>query len=100
MHAPVTAPVHAPAIAPVHARVFAIALAIGHSECVKRPDSFAENVMTDWSLWVLDNGLPKSPDRVEVGESVPVARWVGARFAENAENDRRTDREGWREYRS
>jgi hypothetical protein len=60
---------------------FAIALAIGQAECVKRPDSFAEDVMTDWSLWVLDNGLPKLPDRVEVGESVPVARWVGARFA-------------------
>ena len=36
--------------------------------------------MTDWSLWVLDNGLPALPPNVAVGESVPVARWNGREF--------------------
>lgn len=37
--------------------------------------------MTDWSIWVLDHGLPDLPQGVELGASVPVARWVGPRFA-------------------
>jgi hypothetical protein len=37
--------------------------------------------MTEWSLWTLEHGLPELPDRVEVGETVPIARWVGGRFA-------------------
>jgi hypothetical protein len=45
-----------------------------------QPPSFDEDFMEDWSFWVLDNGLPPLPARVEVGESVPVARWVGPRF--------------------
>jgi hypothetical protein len=45
-----------------------------------QPESFDEELMTDWSLWVLDHGLPVLPDRVEVGQSVPVARWAGPRF--------------------
>jgi hypothetical protein len=45
-----------------------------------RPVSFHEGEMTDWSIWVLDHGLPELPDTVNVGESVPVARWPGVRF--------------------
>lgn len=45
------------------------------------PESFDEDIMEQWGRWVLDHGLPKLPDRVDVGESVPVARWVGPRFA-------------------
>ena len=41
------------------------------------PNSFAEDRMSEWSLWVLDNGLPHLPDAVRVGESVPVAYWAG-----------------------
>lgn len=37
--------------------------------------------MTDWSTWVLDHGLPELPQEVQIGESVPVARWAGPRFA-------------------
>lgn len=37
--------------------------------------------MTDWSLWVLDHGLPELPTEVRPGDSVPVALWVGPRFA-------------------
>lgn len=44
------------------------------------PESFDEELMRDWSLWTLDHGLPELPDRVEVGDSVPVARWAGPRF--------------------
>jgi hypothetical protein len=44
------------------------------------PDSFDEGLLTEWSLWVLTHGLPELPESVRVGESVPVARWVGARF--------------------
>jgi hypothetical protein len=36
--------------------------------------------MTSWSVWVLDHGLPELPERVELGQSVPVARWAGRRF--------------------
>jgi hypothetical protein len=46
-----------------------------------RPESFDEDVWTDWSTWVLDHGLPDLPAALDVGESVPVARWVGERFA-------------------
>jgi hypothetical protein len=42
-----------------------------------RPPSFDEEYMTEWSEWVLDHGLPEFPEAVEVGESVPVARWDG-----------------------
>src|SRR5436853_2432704 len=42
-----------------------------------RPESFGEDWMSDWSAWVLDNGLPDLPETVEVGWSVPIARWVG-----------------------
>jgi hypothetical protein len=45
-----------------------------------QPRSFAEEWMEGWSLWVLDHGLPDLPATVEVGESVPVARWAGPRF--------------------
>ena len=41
------------------------------------PASFAEDYMSQWSLWVLNNGLPPIPSAVEVGESVPVAYWAG-----------------------
>jgi len=44
------------------------------------PDSFDEDLMTDWSVWVLDHDLPDLPATVEIGESVPVARWAGPRF--------------------
>ena len=37
--------------------------------------------MEEWSLWVLDNGLPDLPVVMRKGESVPVARWVGAAVA-------------------
>lgn len=37
--------------------------------------------MTAWSLWVLDHGLPPLPGAVAADESVPIARWVGPRFA-------------------
>jgi hypothetical protein len=46
-----------------------------------QPKSFDEDLMTEWSVWVLDNGLPPLPDGVDPGESVPVAQWVGPRFA-------------------
>jgi hypothetical protein len=44
------------------------------------PGSFDESLMTEWSLWVLDNGLPHLPNEVAVGCSVPVAHWIGPRF--------------------
>lgn len=44
------------------------------------PPNFDEEWMTEWSLWVLENGLPDLPDRVATGESVPVAYWAGPRF--------------------
>lgn len=43
-----------------------------------RPPSFGEE--HDWNYWVLDNGLPDLPARIEVGEIVPIARWAGQRF--------------------
>lgn len=41
------------------------------------PTSFDEDNVDEWSLWVLENGLPGLPMAVKKGESVPVARWVG-----------------------
>jgi hypothetical protein len=41
------------------------------------PASFDEDHMDEWSLWVLENGLPELPVSVKKGESVPVARWAG-----------------------
>jgi hypothetical protein len=41
------------------------------------PSSFARELMTDWSRWVIDHDLPPLPDDVAPGESVPVARWAG-----------------------
>jgi len=36
--------------------------------------------MSDWSLWVLEHGLPAPPDALDDGEALPIARWVGPRF--------------------
>lgn len=47
---------------------------------MEKPASYNEDLMTDWSLWVLDHDLPDLPAAVPVGESVPVARWAGPRF--------------------
>jgi hypothetical protein len=44
------------------------------------PPSFDEELMTDWSKWVLDHELPSLPPAVAVGESVPIARWAGRHF--------------------
>jgi hypothetical protein len=44
------------------------------------PESFDADLMDDWSVWALDNGLPPLPPTVTTGESVPVARWAGPRF--------------------
>ncbi len=53
-----------------------------HSEAVDNPpDSFDEERMTEWSEWGLDHGLPPLPTELGRDESVPVARWVGPRFA-------------------
>jgi hypothetical protein len=40
------------------------------------PPSFSEDDMEEWSLWVLNNGLPGLPVAVGKGQSVPVARLV------------------------
>lgn len=45
-----------------------------------RPSSLKDVNRTQWSLWVLDNGLPELPDSIERGECVPVACWNGSRF--------------------
>jgi hypothetical protein len=42
-----------------------------------RPSSFAEELIDDWSEWVLDSGLPDLPDRVEIGQAIPIAYWAG-----------------------
>jgi hypothetical protein len=47
---------------------------------VERPASFDEEFMQDWSLWVLDHGLPALPGTLGANDSVPVARWVGPRW--------------------
>jgi hypothetical protein len=45
------------------------------------PLTFDEDFMADWSLWVVEHGLPDLPEEVRKGESVPVARWAGPRYA-------------------
>ena len=45
-----------------------------------RPLSFAAD-LDDWGPWVLVNGLPKLPEAVGEGEAVPVALWVGTKWA-------------------
>jgi hypothetical protein len=47
---------------------------------VHQPTSFEEELSLDWSVWVLDHGLPGLPVDVRRGQSVPVARWPGPRF--------------------
>ena len=43
-----------------------------------RPESFDADLAGQWSRWVLDHGLPEVPaSKLRVGESVPVAYWVG-----------------------
>ena len=44
------------------------------------PPSFDEELMTEWSMWVLDHGVPDLPEAVAAGDSIPVARWAGRRF--------------------
>jgi hypothetical protein len=41
------------------------------------PTSFVEENMSEWGSWVLEHGLPVAPEVLELGEAVPVARWVG-----------------------
>jgi len=36
--------------------------------------------MSDWSLWVLDHGLPPLLEVLEEDEVVPIERWAGPRF--------------------
>ena len=45
------------------------------------PASFDEDDMEEWSLWVLNHGLPAMPIAVAKGESVPLARWIGTAVA-------------------
>lgn len=47
---------------------------------MNRPSSWDESLMTEWSLWSLQHGLPVLPSGVEKGESVPIARWVGPKL--------------------
>jgi hypothetical protein len=43
-----------------------------------RPESFDADLAERWSRWVLDHGLPEVPgSELGVGESVPVAYWIG-----------------------
>jgi hypothetical protein len=44
------------------------------------PSSFHESVIDDWCEWVLDNGLPATPEKLGRDEAVPVARWAGERW--------------------
>lgn len=44
---------------------------------MRRPASFDEASMSDWSIWVLGHGLPKLPMKVRHGEAIPVACWAG-----------------------
>jgi hypothetical protein len=47
-----------------------------------RPESFASDLATDWSRWVLAHGLPELPGPdLGAGESVPVAYWIGPNAA-------------------
>jgi hypothetical protein len=48
---------------------------------VSPPPSFDAEFTPAWSLWVLDHGLPTLPETLGLNDSVPVARWVGPRFA-------------------
>jgi hypothetical protein len=42
------------------------------------PETFDIDNAVEWSRWVLENGLPVFPRaRLALGESVPVAYWVG-----------------------
>lgn len=45
-----------------------------------RPGSFGV-VLGEWDDWLLVNGLPELPKAVGEGEAVPVAVWVGGRWA-------------------
>jgi hypothetical protein len=59
-----------------------------------RPPSFHAELRDDWSLWVIENGLPKPPaSELRTGESVPVACWVGPRTAAVAHVER--SKETW-----
>jgi hypothetical protein len=43
-----------------------------------RPESFHQELSEHWSRWVLGHGLPEIPGHdLGVGESVPVAYWMG-----------------------
>ena len=42
-----------------------------------QPATFDEDLSEHWSRWVLENGLPETPTRLDVGESAPVAYWIG-----------------------
>jgi hypothetical protein len=66
-----------------------------------RPESFDAGLSERWSGWVLDHGLPSLPrSDLTVGESVPVAYWVGPstaavlhirRIADEGENEDLTE---------
>lgn len=51
------------------------------NEPLERPPSFDEDWAGIWNEWVLEHDLPALPSALMVGESVPVARWIGPRFA-------------------
>lgn len=42
-----------------------------------QPQSFDEQLMTDWSLWVLDHEFPDLPERLQPSEAAPIAGWAG-----------------------
>jgi hypothetical protein len=44
------------------------------------PPSFASSLSRDWDQWVLSNGLPDLPERLNPHESVPIAYWTGPEF--------------------
>jgi hypothetical protein len=44
---------------------------------MSRPASFDGVLQSDWTIWVLDHGLPSLPQSPAIGTVVPVARWVG-----------------------
>jgi hypothetical protein len=45
------------------------------------PESFKEEDASLWAEWILQNGLPPLPLRLEKGMSVPLARWIGHEYA-------------------
>jgi hypothetical protein len=47
---------------------------------VGMPGSFAHHLTEDWSLWVLDHGLPQLPRELQRDSAVPIARWSGPEF--------------------